>query len=201
MDAAALGAAKHERGERFGVRLGAELREGAVVTGRQNPPGGLAFRTVLADQERDFAVGAVEAQPQHSTFASSRRLGWRLEIGPSRLGEVDEDPGALLEREHEVLPPPADASQGLSDQRVGGRHDRLEPGEAQRLPSGQAPARQGHLQALGQRLHLRELGHPPSLARPTGAAPRSGSAASPDARAACPCAAGSSAAAPGGPRT
>ena len=65
----------------------------------------------------------------------------------------------LTEVEDHVLGASVDPFDGAADERLGRWHHRLQRREAERLDALEHLAREGVAEALGQRLHLRELGH------------------------------------------
>ena len=86
-------------------------------------------------------------------------FGGVFDVDAAGLRQVHEHAADGAEVEHEVLPGAADRLDGGADERVGRGHDRLQRREPERIgPLEHAPGE--HVgEPLGERLHLRKLGH------------------------------------------
>jgi hypothetical protein len=136
-------------------RLGAELRERAVVAGGEHPPAGLALRAELLDQDR----GALrEPQADHRALRL-RRLRLGLDVDAAPLREMDEQAAAVVEAEHDVFAEARDAGHGRAAKLVGPRRVGLQGGELQRVGALERRAGDDLVEPLGERADLRQLGH------------------------------------------
>src|ERR1700733_5323945 len=111
VQSASAGAGADQLGEGLGVGLGPESLQWPLVPGRQYPPGGLALRAVLADQDSpvgDFAVLATFALfgpfavlsvgvsgvvfiaegEARDRSTGTGLLGWPFDVHPPGLREV-----------------------------------------------------------------------------------------------------------------
>jgi hypothetical protein len=134
---------------------GPERRHRAVIALLEHPPSGLALRAVLPDQHRGVTEHQTDERPP-----GLGRLRRRLDVEPAGLGEVDEDPPATREPDHQVLSAPAKPSRAAlrsAPSGVGAKVFRLE--NPKKVRPRQCPIRQGCIETLGERLHLGELRH------------------------------------------
>ena len=115
-------------------------------------------------EKADMGSHGGEAQA-HDGALGARLLGRILEIEPPGLREVDQDATRLAEVEDHVLRPAVDPLDRTADERLRCRHHRLQRREAQRLHAFEHLAGEGVAEALGQRLHLRQLGHDSAVLR------------------------------------
>ena len=114
----------------------------------------VAFRFVpLFDEQPALA----EDEANDRTFRT-RRLRLLLDVDAAALRQVHGHARAL-ELHHEEFPAAADGYQLLPVERVVHRNDGLQRRELQRHDPLDARAPKCVAEALGQRLHLRELGH------------------------------------------
>ena len=96
-----------ELGELLGAGLGAEPGQRAVVARGEHPPRRLALRAVLADEDADAravepGVARAEDEARHGA-AGLGLLGGLLDIEAPGLGEVQDDPVAVVEVPDEVF--------------------------------------------------------------------------------------------------
>ena len=145
---------EHEPLELGRIGFGPELGERALVAVGQHPPSGLALASELLHEQ---GRPVVEPEPDHRA-ARLRRLRRVLHVDPPRLRQVHEDPGPA-ELEHEVFPAPADPVERSADELGCSRRHGLQRGELQHVGRTETGAADGVREPLGERLHLRELGH------------------------------------------
>jgi hypothetical protein len=161
VDAPGVVARADDVGELVGARLGAQALQRPRVAGSQDPPARLALRAELLDEH---ARAPGESQP-HDTVLGSSRLGRILHVDPTALGEVHEQARALLpgELEDQVLAAMADRRERMAHEHLGRGVIGLQRGELEGGGAFEGSGGQDAVESLGQGLHLRRLGHGPTL--------------------------------------
>ena len=160
-----------ELGELVGVGLGAEALERSVVARREHPPRGLALRAELAHEHAGPVRRRGEPQPDDRALRP-RLLRRVLDVDAAGLRQVEHHAAAVAELEDQVLAAPVDVLERVTDERLRAGHDGLQRRERERVEAGEALAGERGVEPLGQRLHLRELGHVTILPAPLGTSGR-----------------------------
>ena len=103
-------------------------------------------------------VALAEDEARHGA-AGLGLLGGLLDVEAAGLGEVQNDPVAVVEVPHEVLGPAGDVLEAVALQVVGGGGVGLERREAEEVGPAEGRAGEQRVETLGQRLHLGQFGH------------------------------------------
>ena len=162
----AIRAVRDQLRELLGGRLGAELRQRAVVALGEHPPPRLALGAELLHEQPGLAV-----EPKPDERAPGLRRGRRfLEDEPPALGEMDEQAQRVQLEDQELAAPGGLGERASLEVLRAGRHG-LERRERQRGRADEAGAGQPLAHPFRQRLDLGDLRHVSSLGFPDQAIP------------------------------